>query len=409
MGDKLRLGIVGLGNRGQGLLETCIIPEESVEVCSVCDLLEERRSRTLAMFKAAGKNLPKTAEHYREILADEDVDAVIFTTSWESHINLACEAMRAGKYAAIEVGGAYSVEDCWKLVRTHEETGVHCMFLENCCYGRTELMVANMVRQGVLGEIVHCRGGYMHDIRDEIAFGRENNHYRFRNYLSRNAENYPTHQLGPISRILQINRGNRMLSLVSVASKASGLHAFFDRERGEAYDATHWNFKQGDIVSTVIKCAGGETIALTLDTTLPRPYSRDFQVHGTKGMYSEESNSFFLDGVDDEFHENWQKRWNNAEEYREKYDHPLWRNYSERGGHGGMDWLVLQDFFSAAKKNLPAPIDVYDAAAWMSITCLSEQSISTGGMPVAIPDFTNGMWLRSAPPDFGADSNLTID
>ena len=255
---------------------------------------------------------------------------------------------------------------------------------------------------GVPGEIVHCQGGYRHDLRDEISFGRENRHYRFRNYLGRNGENYPTHELGPIANVLDINRGNRMVSLVSVASKAAGLHEFLLREKGPEYDASQMRFAQGDVVTTIIKCARGETICLTLDTTLPRFYSRGFHVQGTKGMYMEDNHSIFLDGQDNAYDFKWKEKWGNAEEYRQQYEHPVWKQYLEegvRGGHDGMDWLVLGDFFHAVRTGGPVPIDVYDDAAWMSITCLSEQSVALGGAPMAIPDFTNGQWLSRAPWD----------
>lgn len=400
MKNELKVAVVGLGNRGASLLKHCILPREDVRVAAVCDTYEDRRERAAAMVTEAGFPAPFSTGDYREILRMPEVDAVIIMASWESHINLACDCMRAGKYTAVEVGGAYSVDDCWRLVRTYEETGVPCMMLENCCYGRDELMVLNMVRQGIFGEVVHCQGGYRHDLRDEVSYGREERHYRFRNYLGRNCENYPTHELGPIANVLDINRGNRMLTLVSVASKSAGLHEYLLRERGESYDATNMRFAQGDVVTTIIKCARGETITLTLDTTLPRFYSRGFHVQGTKDMFMEDNNSIFLDGKDNEFDFKWKEKWNNVEEYREAYDHPVWKKYLKegvRGGHDGMDWLVFGAFFDAAKRNAPAPIDVYDAAAWMSVTCLSEQSVALGGMPVPIPDFTNGKWLSRDP------------
>lgn len=400
MDKQLKLGVIGLGNRGISLLKHCFLPREDVCVAAVCDTYEDRRVQAREMVEQAGSPSPVCTGDYREILAMPDIDAVVIMASWESHLNLACDAMRAGKYTAVEVGGAYSVDDCWQLVRTHEETGVHCMLLENCCYGRDELMVLNMVRQGMLGEIVHCQGGYRHDLRDEVSFGRENRHYRFFNYLLRNGENYPTHELGPIANVLDINRGNRMMTLVSVASKAAGLHEYLLREKGADYDASSMRFAQGDVVTTIIKCARGETICLTLDTTLPRFYSRGFHVQGTKGMYMEDNNSVFLDGKDNEFDFKWKEKWNNAEEYREACDHPVWKRYLKegvRGGHDGMDWLVTGAFLDAVRRNAPAPIDVYDAAAWMSITCLSEQSVALGGMPMPIPDFTNGKWLRREP------------
>lgn len=400
MKEVLNVGVIGLGNRGSNLLENCILPQPGVRVLAVCDNYEDRREKGVQLVTAAGQPAPRAAADYREVLAMPEIDAVVIMASWESHLNLACDAMRAGKYTAVEVAGAYSVEDCWKLVRTHEETGVPCMMLENCCFGRDELMVLNMVRRGLFGEVVHCQGGYRHDLREEVSTGREMRHYRFRNYLYRNCENYPTHELGPIANVLDINRGNRMLTLVSVASKAAGLHEYLLREKGPDYDAAKMNFAQGDVVTTIIKCARGETICLTLDTTLPRAYSRGFHVQGTKGMYMEDNKSVFLDGKDNEYDFKWNERWNSAEEYREQYDHPVWKKYlaeGVRGGHDGMDWLVFRSFFDAAKAGAPAPIDVYDAAAWMSISCLSEQSVAMGGAPVPIPDFTNGKWMERAP------------
>ena len=400
MKETLKVGVIGLGNRGSSLLTNCMLPQEGVRVAAVCDHYEDRCHEAAKAVIDAGQTAPTETTDYREILRSPDIDAVVIFASWESHVNLACEAMRAGKYTAIEVAGAYSVEDCWKLVRTYEETGIPCMMLENCCYGRDELMVLRMVREGVFGEIVHCQGGYRHDLREEVSFGRENRHYRFRNYLHRNCENYPTHELGPIANVLNINRGNRMLTLTSMASKGVGLHDYLERKKGEDYDATGMRFAQGDVVTTVIKCAHGETICLTLDTTLPRFYSRGFHVQGTRGMYMEDNRSIFLDEQDNEFDFKWKEQWNNVEKYREQYDHPIWKRYLEegvRGGHDGMDWLVLSAFFRAAKCGGPVPIDVYDTAAWMCISALSEQSIAMGGMPVAIPDFTNGKWMEREP------------
>ena len=342
----------------------------------------------------------------------------------------------------MEVAGAYSIEDCYRLVRTGEETGMGCMLLENCCYGRTELAVLNMVREGLFGEIVHCSGGYFHDLRTEVAIGPITRHYRNRNYYSRCCENYPTHELGPIAKVLDINRGNRMVSLVSVSSKARGLkeyalaegkrlHAILDNSEDRnttvsyygrnyplndeilvSYDkANSREVAQGDIVNTIITCADGSTIALTLDTTLPRAYSRGFTVRGTKGMYMEDNNSVYVDGDEEmeKAHFSWQKHWDNGKEYIEKYKHGIWEKYGDaaaNSGHDGIDYMVLAAFFEALEKKAPFPIDVYDAASWMCITCLSEQSIKQGGAPVAIPDFTSGKWTMYKKEDYGLDFAL---
>lgn len=252
-------------------------------------------------------------------------------------------------------------------------------------------MVMNMAGQGVLGKIIHCKGGYLHDLRSEVAGGKENRHYRLRNYIHRNTENYPTHELGPIAQILNINRGNRMLTLSSMASKAEGLSEYL-----AGYGQEIPEFSQGDVVNTTIKCAGGETILLTLNTTLPRFYSRDFTVWGTKGMYEDATDSVFLNGKDAAYDFKWKEQWGNAVRYEAEYEHPVWKKFLNdgiQGGHDGMDWLVFDAFFDSVKNHKPCPIDVYDAASWMCISALSEESIALGGQPVAIPDFTNGRWI----------------
>lgn len=397
MKDKIKVGMIGLGGRAVGLLELFYLQCEDVEFTAVCDLYEDRCEKAADLIEEKRGKRPVMTKNYKEILKMADIDAVILCTAWEHHVDIAIEAMEAGKYVACEVGGAYSVQQCWKLVEAYERTGVPVMMLENCLYGRNEMMVLHMVQQGVLGQIVHCEGGYRHDLREEVAYGAENRHYRLRNYIHRNTENYPTHELGPIARVLNINRGNRMLSLVSMSSKASGLKEYVKEHKPEDLKLQETDFKQGDVVDTIIKCAGGETIHLTLDTTLPRYYSRGFVVQGTKGMYQEENNSLFLDQEHQEFHFKWKEHWDNAKDYYEKYDHPVWKKYVEEGvkaGHDGMDYLVFRDFVESVRSQTQTPIDVYDMASWMCITALSEDSIAMGGMPVAIPDFTNGKWIQ---------------
>ena len=400
MKEKLNIGFIGLGGRGTGLLQDIVLPREEISVLAVCDKYEDRRENGAKMVREKKGNEPLCTADYRDVLAIEAIDAVIVATSWADHLPIVIAAMKAGKYVATEVGGAYSLDECWELVRTHEETGVPCMMLENCCYDRNELMVLNMVKQGIFGEIVHCQGGYRHDLRDEVSFGRENRHYRLVNYMNRNCENYPTHELGPIAKILNINRGNRMLTLNSIASKSAGLHQFLLDKKGEEYDLTNAEWTQGDVVTTVIKCAHGQTIVLTLDTTLPRWYSRGFHIQGTKAMFDEDTRSIFIDGEHNKYDFDWSSQWKNVEEFREKYEHPIWKQYLSEGvtgSHGGIDWLVFSAFFDAVKKGTQTPIDVYDMAAWMCITPLSAQSIAMGGAPVAIPDFTNGRWINREP------------
>jgi len=396
----INVGIIGLGQRGSLLLGTILACDEA-KITALCDVYEDRvETNKKRVYEKTGEN-PTGYSDYHLLVADENVDAVLVSTSWEEHVNCAVECMEKGKIVALEVGGAYCVEDCWRLVDAYERTGTPIMMMENCCWDRFELLTTSLCRNGVLGEIVHCHGAYSHDLRDEILGGNVNRHYRLRNYRDRNCENYPTHELGPIAKILDVNRGNKLESMVSLASKAAGLEEFEKSDKNPDKSLIGCHFKQGDIVSTIITCHNGETITLTLDTTLPKYYSREFTVRGTKGLCNQEANMVFIDGVNSS-HEFFDpektigKYLNNAEEYSD-YQVSEWKDITpeERElGHGGMDYLMFKAFFKAIKTGADMPVDVYDAASWMCVTALSEKSIKNGGEPQQFPDFTRGKWEK---------------
>ena len=398
--QPVALGIIGLGARTETLLAS-LLALDGVDVAAVCDVSDKAIAKILAIFKRQKRRQPKVFKDYHSLLSLPEVDAVLVPTSWNSHLPIAIDALEAGKYAAIEVGGASSLDELWRLVHACERTRTSCMMLENCCYGRNELMVLNMVRQGLFGEIVHCAGGYEHDLRDGLALQGEDGAERAVHNRYRNADLYPTHQLGPIAKLLRINRGNRFLSLTSTASKSRGLQDYARRVAGR--DVA---FAQGDVVTTVITCAGGETVVLTHSVSLPRPYSRNGRVQGTRGIWLEDANGIYIDGVspsvellDPAGNPYTEHHWDPVDKFYPQYDHPLWEQYHKTtiGGHGGMDALALSAFFDAACRRVETPIDVYDIAAWMAVTCLSEQSIAMGGHPVPFPDFTNGKWIRRSP------------
>lgn len=395
MKETINVVFIGLGGRGYGLLNMVLDTMPDVNVVGVCDLYEDRTERAKEAVINKRGNTPVATLDYHELLKMEEVDAVITPSAWDAHVPICIDAMNAGKYVATEVGGAYSVDQCWELVKTYERTGVPCMMLENCCYGREELTVLNMIKKGMFGEIIHCEGGYEHDLRDEVALGHENRHYRLDNYMNRNGELYPTHELGPIAKYLNINRGNRMISLTAMSSKARGINAWIKDNRGKDFENANFAFAQGDIVITCIKCAHGETIVLKHDTTLPRAYSRGNLVHGTKGIWSEDKYGCMFDGSCEGA--SWGHRFTDMNEFFPEHEHPLWKDYTAVGGHGGIDYLVMRGFVEAVKAGTQTPIDVYDTASWMVISCLSEDSIAMGSMPVAIPDFTNGKWIKREP------------
>lgn len=393
-GRTIRVGVIGLGSRGFFQLKL-LCGMEDVQIIALCDRYEDRVTTAADHVLAQQGRRPVETTDSRHFFECPGMEAVFIMTSWQTHIPLALDAIKAGVIPGLEVGGASSIEECWDLVRASELSGIPVMLLENCCYGKEEMALLNMVRLGLFGELVHCQGAYAHDLRDEIGEGDLKRHYRLENFLHRNGDLYPTHELGPIAKYLKLNRGNRMLTLSSLSSKARGQQTWLAQHRPGSSIANS-TFCQGDVVTTMIKCLQGETILLTHDCTLPRPYSRGGRVQGTKGIWQEDNRGIYIDGrspVDPGY---WTHRWESDEQYMEEYQHPLWVEYEAfglRGGHGGMDYLVLRAFIESIQQHQPFPIDVYDCASWMAVTPLSEASAAMGGMPVPVPDFTNGRFM----------------
>ena len=396
----LKLGIVGLGARSGGLLSSLFKLKDEVEITAVCDKRPEAVERYLCRFDKEKISRPKVCRDHRELALLPEVEAVLIPTSWNSHLGIARDVMRAGKYAGFEVGGASSIEELWGLIHAANEFDGQCMMLENCCYGRNELMALRLEREGYFGEIITCGCGYEHDLAWKMVEETQSGFERGMHNLRRCTDLYPTHGLGPISKILRINRGNRFLSIVSVASKARG----FDlAAKKDGFSDLHFN--EADVVSSIIKCANGETIELHHCISLPRPYSRCCRVQGTKGIWLEEARGMYIEGISPNPiapDENGNPtryttpEWTPLTELYARFEHPLWQGYDPSGvGHGGMDLPVLRAFVDAAGQRIVPPIDVYDCAAWMSVTALAEQSVALGGMPVAFPDFTNGRWINS--------------
>lgn len=403
MEKKLKIGFIGLGQRGAaygmtdgsiGLLGNVLKNSNDVVVTVICDRFQERLDAASEKIVAHGYPVPMQTTDYKDVM-NADIDAIIISTSWDMHVKVALEGMRAGIPVAMEVGGTHNIEDCWKLVDCYEETGTPIFFMENCCYNKDEALVTSLVRNGLLGELAYCQGYYCHDLREEISGGIDTHHYRLAEYTNHNCENYPTHELGPIAKLLNITSGNRFTKLVSMSSKAVGLHEYIMNNPKYKDRLGDRVFKQGDVTTTMIECENGETIFLKLDTTLPRLYERGLTASGTKGFYCQTTQSVIIDdGSIDHEHTKYSDMFFTQKNYDE-YLPDDWRTITPeqiKAGHGGMDYIMLKNFFRCLKEKKPMPIDVYDAVTWMSVTALSEQSIANGSAPVECPDFTRGKY-----------------
>lgn len=425
--DRVKLGLIAVGLRGQTHLEE-MLKRSDVDIIAMADPDKKMMGMAQELVKKYGKPAPveytKGPLDYQNLLKRNDIDAVIVASPWEWHLPHGIDAMNAGKIVGMEVCGAIKLQDCWDFVNTHEKTKVPIMPLENVCYRRDIMAVHNMVKKGMFGEILHLQGGYEHDLRavlfndgtphgEGVEFGERafsEAKWRTTHYVNRNGENYPTHGLGPVSTMVDINRGNRLTALSSIATKSRGLNRYVANhpKGGPNHPNAKVKYKQGDIVNTQIQTANGETILLTLDTSSPRPYNLGFRVQGTNGLWQDTHAGDFKEGMIHFEDKSPHHGWENPEKYMMEHDHPLWKQFekeSENSGHGGMDFFVDNAFIESIKRGAEYPLDVYDLATWYAITPLSELSIAGGGTLQKIPDFTKGKW-KNRKPIFGMSNEF---
>lgn len=422
--NKIKVGLIAVGLRGQVHLNE-LLRRDDVEVVAIADPDSIMIERALKYFDKHNKPKPKVFDQgdydYRKLLKMKNLDAVVISSPWEWHEVQAIDSMKAGKIVGLEVCGAISLQECWNYVDTYEETKVPIFMMENVCYRRDIMSVFNMVRKGKFGEIVHGQGGYQHDLRNVlfndginplgggVEFGDKGfseAKWRTNHYVKRNGELYPTHGLGPVATMMDVNRGNRITHLTSMASKQAGLTDYIVKTAGKDHPNAKVDFKQGDIVQTLLKCENGETILLTHDTSLQRPYNLGFRVQGTDGIWQDIGWGDFSQGFiyfEDEMKHS--HRWTNSEDYLKEYDHPIWKKHEAKAagaGHGGMDYFLINDFVECIKANKEFPFDVYDLATWYAVTPLSEISIAQNGASQEMPDFTRGKY-KTRKPVFGFD------
>ena len=400
--DEVRVGLIGVGERGVGFIHhfNNIDGARITAICDIDPLVIARAEKIMADYGQGQPAFYQQGKHaYRELLSREDVDIVVICTPWEWHHPMAKEAMLAGKHAFVEVPMGLTIEELWDLVDTSELTQRNCMMMENVCYGRDELMVLNMVRQGVFGDLLHGEAAYIHELRWQMKeMDRKTGSWRTAYHAKINGNLYPTHGLGPVSQYMNINRGDRFDYLSSMSSPALGRAAYAKREFPADHPRNQLNYISGDMNTSLIKTVKGRTIMVQHDTTTPRPYSRHNLIQGTNGVFAGFPNRIALEnGGRGSFHE-----WDEDMAYwYGKYDHPLWlrmgREAEQNGGHGGMDFLMCWRMIYCLRNGEPLDQDVYDGAAWSAVQPLSAQSVADRGNSKDFPDFTRGVWQTAKP------------
>jgi predicted dehydrogenase len=391
--ERVRIGFVGIGGQGGTHVEN-LLAIDGVELTAVCDIVPERVAWAQDLAVKAGQRRPtgysRGERDFERLCAEEDLDLVFTATPWEWHVPVLLAALSQGKHGATEVPAAYTVEGCWALVEAAERYRKHCVMMENCCYDQLEMLALNLAQQGILGEILHGECGYNHDLR-AIKFANEGEGlWRRAHATQRNGNFYPTHGLGPIAQAMDINRGNQFDYVVSMSGPSRGLQAWAAEHVQADSPKRRETYRLGDVNTSLIRTTRGQTIYITHDTNLPRPYSRKYVLQGTKGLVEGYPRRVYVEGESEREH-----RWDSIERWFESHDHPLWKSDRVKQatrGHGGMDFLEDWRLIQCLRQGLPTDQSVYDAAAWSVIASTTEQSVASRSKPVSIPDFTRGRW-----------------
>lgn len=392
--DVVRVGFVGVGLQGGSHVRN-FLRIDGVEIVALCDINAPRAEEVAGWVEEDGRRRPRLytrgERDFVRMCEEEDLDLVFTATPWEWHVPVCVSAMENGKHAATEVPAAYTVDDCWKLVEYAEKYGRHCVMMENCNYDRPEMMVFRMARQGLFGEIVHAEGGYLHDLR-AIKFEDQNEGlWRRAHAMVRDGNFYPTHGLGPLANVMDINRGDQLDYLVSMSGPSRGLQDWQREHVPEGDPKKLERYVQGDVNTTMIKTVHGKTIFVSHDTNLPRPYSRIHMVQGTRGIFQGYPHRVYVEGMSPPH------RWEDWLERRDEFDHPIWTELEERSagaGHGGMDYIEDYQLVKALREGQPTDMNVYDAAMLSVICPLTEWSVANRSQPIDVPDFTRGRWAQ---------------
>ena len=394
--DVVRLGIVGVGLRGTSTLQE-FLAIDKVVVNAVCDVVKDKCLRAAQLIEKAGQKTPgiyaNGERDFERLAARDDLDFIYIATPWEWHVPQVLAGLKEGKHVGTEVPAAYTLDDCWKIVDASEASRRHCLIMENCCYDHSETTVLNMLRAGLLGEVVHGECAYNHDLREILFENKDEGLWRRQHHTLRDSNLYPTHGLGPMALYMDINRGDSFDYIVSMSSVHLGLEAY--RTQHLAPGDPKWKevYKTGDYNTSIIKTAKGRTILLQHNVSTPRPYDRINLIQGTKGIFRDYPPRIFIDGQEGGH------TWTTLDKYKDQYESPLWKNQGEMarklGGHGGMDYLMCYRLVQCMREGLEPDINVYDAASWSVPGPLSQMSVAKGSVPIKFPDFTRGSWQRS--------------
>ncbi len=394
--ETVRVGMVGTGLRGRSVLNE-LLGLENVRVVAICDVVPDKMAKATKMITDAGHPAPAMhtgSDHaFEGLVKRDDVDFVYTATPWEYHVPVMLAALNAGKHCGSECPIGTTLKDLWALVDASEKAGRHCLHLENCCYGETEMLINRMVHDGVFGDVLHAEAAYLHDLREILFENRDEGLWRRAWHTRANANLYPTHGLGPVAWYLDIHHGDRFDYIASVAGPERGLDVYREATVKDRNDPK-WReqYITGDHNTSIIRTVKGKTIMLQHDVSNPRPYTRHNRIQGTKGAFEDYPPRIYVEG------QAGGESWKPVDSWKATHTHPLWAKLGEKaknGGHGGMDFVMAYRLVECLHEGLAPDYDVYDAAAWSAPFPLTEMSVAKGSAPMKFPDFTRGNWDKA--------------
>ncbi|MCD6563372.1 MAG: Gfo/Idh/MocA family oxidoreductase [Thermoproteales archaeon] len=391
LNNSVNFAIVGAGRRSKSYLRLIDSFSDRASLVAVCDPLDN-------VLKWWRKNFPdiRTFKNYQKMLDAEGFDSVIITSPLFVHAEQAIQALERDYNVLSEVPASYTLEEAWRLVDAAKNSNALYMMNENYCYMRYNMMVLNMVTQGVFGEITYAEGGYIHDVRHLKL--TESGKLTWRGKLAKicGGNPYPTHATGPVSLWSGINRTDKIVQLTGFMSKHRSLAKYVEENFGSEHPGSKEDFwKLGDSTLTVLVTESGVLINIRVDTSSARPHNMThYHLQGTEASYISsryrgEKALIWINGRSPGKSPG-DASWENLEKYIDEFEHPKWKRFRKLAiefGHGGGDFLGFLDFLNGILNNEKPMIDVYDAVTWSALTPLSIKSIEKGNKPIEFPDF----------------------
>jgi hypothetical protein len=399
--DVVRVGVTGVGNRGSGTVMR-LASLEGVEIKAINDVEEDRVQSAIESISATQSpdGYSRDENDWKRMCERDDIDLIAIQTPWELHVDQAVYAMEHGKHVYCELTAANTIEECWRLVETSENTRQHFVQMSASCHGGIQATVLNMVRNGVFGEILHGEGSYIHDLMNDYNFTKTMYHsmWRLNENIDRHGNLYPQHGLVPVAQMMDLNYGDQMDYMVSMSTNdfMMGKRAKELAEEDEFWEPYVGRDYRGNLNTSIIRTHKGKTIMLQHDVTTPRPAVRFDLISGTKGAFkagparigfsyndgwiSQEE----FDALVEEYTPEINKRFSQLMEQAEEAGRAQ-RSYARVNA---MDWRLID----CLRNGLPVEMNVYEAALTSSIIPLSEWSVANRSNSVSVPDFTDGAW-----------------